>query len=296
MQDNKCPGASVTHSEAEADIVATTAVEGARVADAKERDETNPTSVNTGHQFRVLVNPTWQDLLSFLFSLGALISILAILVLLGWDTLRETITIEPISVPKSFADEKGFGSDVASRRLQDAIETILTHITQNDSPTVAPQIRPIQPSSLKARDVAVFRNPGEHANFLQQSDLPSIVIPGVGTSLNSFATTIQGFLGLERRLTISGEFTIFDGHISLVLRSNRHRISVKEVVGDPDHPKALLDQAARDLVDKLLPTLGAKVHNNNGNDRHRENMPNQAISEYGVAIQLDPKSATRTIT
>ena len=79
-----------------------------------------------GRRMRLLANPTWQDFLSFLLSCGALTLIIILLVLLGWDTLRRTVTIDPISVPKDFGEEKGVSPEVAARRLQDAIDMILT--------------------------------------------------------------------------------------------------------------------------------------------------------------------------
>ncbi len=117
-------------------------------------------------------------------------------------------------MPKNFADEKGFGPDIASRRLQDEIYTALTRI---DRSAVPPQTRPVPPSSLENRDVDVFAVPGQRTSIIQQSDLPAITIPGVGASLDSFAVTIQTFLGLGRRNTISGEFTVFENHLGLDL-------------------------------------------------------------------------------
>ena len=49
-----------------------------------------------GRRMRLLANPTWQDLLSFLLSFGAVTLIIVLLILLGWDTLRQAITIDPI--------------------------------------------------------------------------------------------------------------------------------------------------------------------------------------------------------
>jgi hypothetical protein len=44
---------------------------------------------------RLLVNPTWQDLLSFALSLAGVISLFIILVLLGRLVLSGAINIEP---------------------------------------------------------------------------------------------------------------------------------------------------------------------------------------------------------
>jgi tetratricopeptide (TPR) repeat protein len=238
-------------------------------------------------RIRLLTNPTWQDFLSFVLSLGAVILISVILVLLGWDTLRQTITIDPISVPKSFSEDKGISPDVASRRLQDAIDKVLAHI---NLPSATPQ-RSLSPSSTRNRDADLFAIPGQRANILQGSDLPTIVLPAVGASLDSFAITIQNFLGLGRRMQISGEFTLFEGHLGLVLRKNHHVIFSHASDGDPNHPELLLEQAAVAVIDETEPIMGAMIHNNFGNDRHREGKSEEAASEYRVAVTLDPGNA-----
>jgi hypothetical protein len=80
--------------------------EGAEKGHASAVPDAPRTATN---DFRLLSNPTWQDFSNFSLSLGAVLSVFAIVVLLGWDTLRQTISIEPLSVPKNFADEKGYG-------------------------------------------------------------------------------------------------------------------------------------------------------------------------------------------
>jgi hypothetical protein len=73
---------------------------------------------------RFLVNPTWQDLLTFVLSLVAVASVLTILFLLGQDILWRTIYIEPISMPRTLADE-GYEPEIGARRLQDSIKKAL---------------------------------------------------------------------------------------------------------------------------------------------------------------------------
>lgn len=163
-------------------------------------------------RMRLLSNPSWQDLIGFVLSLGALTLMVILLLLLGWDTLRHSITIETISVPKSLAENAGFSSGVASQRLQDAIDKAFAQI---DKPSPATR-QSAPPASSANRDADLFVIPGQRANFSQNSDLPSITLPAVGTSLDSFATTIQTFFGLERRTVISGEFTLFQNHLGLV--------------------------------------------------------------------------------
>ena len=139
------------------------------------------------------------------------------------------------------------------------------------------------------KDIDAFELPGQHANIIQPSDLPSIVVPGVGATLNSFSFTIQNFLGLERRLTISGELTVFNDNLRLTLRRNHHVIFSKS--GDPNDTKALMDHAAVKILNSTEPSIGAIAHNNYGNSFHRNNMSSKASEEYRAAIDLDPNNA-----
>jgi hypothetical protein len=171
-------------------------------------------------RMRLLANPTWQDFLSFLLSSGAVTLIILLLILLGWDTLRRTITIDAISVPKGFGEEKRVSPEVAARRLQDAIDLVLTRASR---PPASPD-KSDSPISSKNRDADLFVIPGQSPSILQDSDLPTIVLPAVGASLDSFAVTMQSFLGIGRRAQITGEFTLLGGHLGLVLRKNHHVI------------------------------------------------------------------------
>jgi hypothetical protein len=204
-----------------------------------------------GTGFPLLTDPTWQGLLSFVLSFGALLSVLVLVIVLVWDTLRQTIDIQPISVPKNFADDRGFGPDVAARRLQDAIRSA---IAREDRPG-GTQTKPVPPGSLKNQDVDLYVVLEQRSTVIQKSDFPEITIPGVGASLDSLAVTIQTFLGLGRRSTISGEFTVFQNHLGLVLRDNHRVIFSDDDGGDPNHPEELLNRAAINVLDDTEPKL-----------------------------------------
>lgn len=240
-----------------------------------------------GRRMRLLANPTWQDFLSFLLSCGAVTLIILLLILLGWDTLRRTITIDAISVPKGFSEEKGVSPEVAARRLQDAVDMVLVRASRPATATDKSD----SPVNSKNRDADLFVIPGQSASILQDSDLPTIVLPAVGASLDSFAVTIQSFLGIGRRAQITGEFTLLGGHLGLVLRKNHHVIFTDDGNASVDHPEVLLEQAARVVVDETEPKLGAILHNNIGNIQHRDGKSEEAAAEYRKAIQLDPDNA-----
>jgi hypothetical protein len=141
---------------------------------------------------RLLANPTWQDLLNFVLSAAGVLTVTVVLVLLGWDTLRHSIYVEPISVPKDLTDE-GFGPDVAARRLQDGIDR-LSVLGEHEN--TAPRARQLPaPAANSSRDIDVVVIAPQRHEFIEQSELPTIVVPGFGVPLDSFATSIQGFLG-----------------------------------------------------------------------------------------------------
>src|SRR5208282_11431 len=161
------------------------AVETGKNSNSSMEDKTSST-----YRIRVLTNPALQDLLNFILSFGALISIILLVSFVVWDTFRHSITVEPISVPKGLSENRGFGPNVASRRLQDGIDKVLMHINR---PPVSPQ-RSFSPSLSANRDADIFAIPGQQTDIIQESDLPSITLPAVGASLDSFATMIQDFL------------------------------------------------------------------------------------------------------
>lgn len=119
--------------------------------------------------------------------------------------------------------------------------------------------------------------------------MPTITIPGFGASLDSFAISIQSFLGWGHRLTIPGEFTINDGKLWLVVRTNYRVTFASDQGADLKKPIQLLDQAAIRLFDAAEPVLGAMSHNNFGSTKDREDQPNEAIAQYRKTIELDPE-------
>ncbi len=239
-------------------------------------------------RLRLLKDPTWQDLLGLILSVVAVISVAVVLVFLVQGVAGRTIYIEPIAVPKTLADE-GYGPDVAARRLQDAINRLRAPIEQAAVST--PVLHASERRSSSGLDVSVFASPQQRFDTSLPSDIPAIVIPGVGASLDSVAISIQRFFGWERRLTISGEFTIVGEKLWLVLRTNHRVIFKNEAGGDREKPDLLLDQASISLFDIAEPKQAAMIHNNLGKAKHGEGNTEEAISEYRKAMRLDGSTA-----
>jgi tetratricopeptide (TPR) repeat protein len=120
----------------------------------------------------------------------------AVLVLLFREITTEQTVIQPISVPKSVAED-GLSSEVAARRLQDAMSALL-----------------FAASTAGGRDVKVSL----------RGDLPEIVVPTVGMSVSTLATYVRMFLRLPSRRSISGEVVASEKEASLTLRLNEREI------------------------------------------------------------------------
>src|SRR5208282_3807968 len=128
----------------------------------------------------------WKALASFTLALSAMIVVIVVATLLIQELTERTVAIEPIFVPKELAD-KGYAPDVAARRLRDAVNRFVARAL----------------ASMKGPEIAL------------RGDVPDIVVPTVGISIDSIATAMRGFLHSNRHRSISGEFTIADGQLWL---------------------------------------------------------------------------------
>jgi Flp pilus assembly protein TadD len=166
-------------------------------------------------------------------SLGNLVSIswvsiwVVICVLIFQDLSRDLVTIEPISTPKSFADN-GYTPEVASRRLHDALNKYADNAN----------------SSMQSRDVQA------------REELPDFVLPKIDLSLNAIVASISSVLHYGSGQQITGEF-ISRGKLLLRLRVDGQEVfSGSDDNNDPDQ---LLGQAAAAVMDKIRPYLVAST-------------------------------------
>lgn len=95
------------------------------------------------------------------------------------DLSSNLVTIEPISVPKTFS-ESGFTPEVASRRLRDALSD---YATKADTAMQVPSVAP-------------------------RDELPSITVPKLDISLDTIVSSIQSVLHYGTRHSISGEIIL----------------------------------------------------------------------------------------
>jgi len=170
----------------------------------------------------------WKEFAAFVLSVASVCAV-AIIVVLLWKALtQKTIAIAPISVPKTIA-ENGYTADVAAQRLHDALNKVV-----EDART-----------SKQGPEVAL------------QADLPSIVVPTIGLSLETIAADIRTFFHFAGRWNISGELTIAQKQLWLRLRMNGRDFFASPKGVDPKHPDELFAPAAEKVFELADPYIAA---------------------------------------
>jgi Tfp pilus assembly protein PilF len=170
----------------------------------------------------------WRAFSSFTLSLSVVVSVIVIIILLIQELTRRTLVIEPISVPKELAED-GYASDVAARRFRDAVSAFVEQAK----------------TSMKGPDIALH------------GEVPDIVVPTVGISIDSVAEAIRGFLHSSQRRRISGEFTISDRLLWLRLRIDGREFYHSQTAGAPERPDDLVATAVPELLKRIQPYIVA---------------------------------------
>jgi tetratricopeptide (TPR) repeat protein len=239
-----------------------------------------------------VLSTSWKVLVAVVLSVVGIFSFVIITVLLWQALTKKTIAIAPISVPKMLA-ENGYTAEVAAQRLHDALNKFIedTH-TRKAGPEVA-----------------------------LQADLPSIVVPTVGLSLETTAANIRTFFPNTGRWNISGELTIVQKQLWLRLRMNGRDFFTSPNGADPERPDDLLAPAAEKVFELADPYIAAWFlrrrdpskslelakriitdrpetdqnvpwgHNMIGVLLSNQNKIDEAVAEYEEAIKLNPNFA-----
>ena len=170
----------------------------------------------------------WKALGSLVIALAGTIAVIVVAILLIQGLMRRTVAIEPISVPKELAD-KGYSPDVAAARLRDAMHAL---VARADARTEGP-------------------------NIAMRGEVPDIVVPTVGISVDNIVTAIRGFLHSNRRRSVSGEFVIAEGRLWLRLRLNGKQIYASGSGGPVERPDALIAAAVPSVLKEIDPLVVA---------------------------------------
>ena len=170
----------------------------------------------------------WKSLSGFVLSLSAVATVVLIATLLTKELTRRALVIEPIAVPKSLA-ENGYAPEVAARRLRDAVNAFVAKAH----------------TSMQGPEIAL------------RGEVPEIIVPTVGLSIESFAAAIRGFLHSSLHRQVTGEFTIAEGLLSLRLRVDGKKLSGSSTAGAPDRPDELFASAVPELLKEIQPYIVA---------------------------------------
>jgi len=125
--------------------------------------------------------------------------------------------------------ESGYTADVAAQRLHDALNKVV-----KDART-----------SKQGPEVAL------------QADLPGIVVPTIGLSLETIAADIRTFFHIKGRWNISGELTIVQKQLWLHLRMNGQDFFTSPNGVDAERPDDLLAPAAEKVFELADPYIAA---------------------------------------
>jgi tetratricopeptide (TPR) repeat protein len=137
---------------------------------------------------------------------------------------QHATVIAPISVPKVLADG-GYTPEVAGRRLRDAM---------------------VQYASIASTRM-------KHPDFALHGDLPDIIVPTVGISLDAVMTTMHTLLRITRSRNITGEFTIKNKLLWLHLRLDGSELYISPEGVDPEKPDDLFTAAIPKILEKVQP-------------------------------------------
>jgi tetratricopeptide (TPR) repeat protein len=149
----------------------------------------------------------WKGLVKFALQLVGVVIFVGIIAILIDFLTQRTIAIEPISVPRRFANN-GYTPDVAARRLRDALNK---YAEDANTHTISPEW-----NKYAKNTNARMRNP----ELALRGDLPEFVVPTIGLSLEGVVAYIRIFFPDTRRRNISGEFIIIENQLRLLLRKN----------------------------------------------------------------------------
>jgi len=234
----------------------------------------------------------WKELAAVVLSVATVCTVPFIAVLLWKALTQKTIAIAPIFVPRMLTDN-GYTDDVAAQRLPDALNKFVEDAhTRKKGPEVA-----------------------------LQADLPSIVVPAIGLSLETVAADIRNFFHIADRWNISGELTFAQKQLWLRLRMNGRDFYTSPNGVDQEHSDDLLAPAAEKVFEQADPYIAAMflkqsdpgksleiarriiadrpetdqnvlwAHNLAGNILLDQGKTDEAIAEYRKAIELDPRHA-----
>jgi tetratricopeptide (TPR) repeat protein len=165
---------------------------------------------------------------SVLLSISAVLTVVLVFAFLFKALIGRQLYIEPISVPKTLAED-GYTPEVAAQQFREALNRV---VAAANSLRLAP-------------------------NIALRGDQPDIVVPTVGVSLDTIAAGIRTFLPVAGRQKVSGEITRIDRQYHLRLRIDGHEFFFSAEGAAREKLEDLMDTAALKLFGEINPYLAA---------------------------------------
>jgi len=166
------------------------------------------------------------------------------------DLMRDVITIEPIEVPKALSDN-GYTPEVAGRRLRDAMNAYADQATSlgEDGTRLNWKLGFIDADNANL-------NSNLDLNIAARDELPDVVVPQIGLSLNAIVSSIRSVLHTTGH-AISGELTLRDRKYALRVRVDGRQVFSSEY--ESENPDDLVTKAAPAVMDNIMPSVNAMV-------------------------------------
>jgi len=155
---------------------------------------------------------------------------IVILFVAAQSLFEDLVTLEPISVPKTFS-ENGFAPEVASQHLRDALNNFVDRAN----------------SKMPNRNVALH------------GELPTITVPKLGISLDTILSSARRLVHYGNSQIISGEFILRGKLVWLRLRLNGRQIYESKVGVDPDNADELFKESAPVLIEQIRPYTNPQI-------------------------------------
>ncbi|TLG79017.1 tetratricopeptide repeat protein [Methylocystis sp. B8] len=218
------------------------------------KPETEPPVAPTKPSLLARVVGWWTSLRNLLLNVVGTAIFIGASMLLYDGVMQPTIAISPISVPETL-EKSGYTSEIAANELRAALNKVVADAK----------------SAKKSADVA------------GRSDIPDIVVPRTGLSVETIAAQVRKLFGLTNRWQATGGISIEGDQYKLQLKIANDKTSL--VVSAPSGHKEIsriMDTAAREILDAADTYLLAASY--------YDSDPNKSIELANKIIEREPNS------
>lgn len=236
--------------------------------------------------FLSMMKEIWRILPALVLRMVSILIIVFVILTLYQQKFDPYTIIDDVSVPKILA-ERGYTGSVVAERLHDNINII---VNGSISPASLGDFRNLrswdQDQEYAGRFSSKMRR--EFSSFYPtedwEKDRPNFVVPGVGMSIETIASIVNGFLHVPSS-HLSGELVELPGDMLLLTLRQHEKSGVPiSVMGSCKYPDMLLKRGARKILGQKHSVILGMIFTHEGNR-------NAAATEYQEVIKEDPHNA-----